>query len=907
MYRLIHFECENIIGIYNGLGRKHFELDLRPHRDKSVFIFLGTNAKGKSTALSLIHPFDGTTDGRSKFVREGKEGYKELVYENQDDPNEVIRVRHVYIPTKTSHSTKSFLFKEYYGETIDLNPNSLVSSFKEAIEKLFGITEDFMKLAAQNDQMVSLVQMTGASRKDHIYNFIPKADDPVAFRKTITRKYSTVKAYLSSIIDKLGRMEDEVTVAERLRAIERDTNELVEKRDKHIGKLNQHKAELKTIDPEGELSDRYKMIRNTLGELNTRQDKLKAKVDRVLYERGLEIPSMVDLEKLILAVGSEKAILKEKLIGLRSSIQSHKNLRNTIYDSIEEKESLIRQLAGDRSKDDLVELLKDYQDKLDSYDSRSKDLKAKVSADDLVRGLDVLSHLRTFMEDVIVHSETEDDIKEACQSAFSVNFESRYRDTEAALEEIDKKISELDLNIAKLNGYEHLKDTLDKRPADCVIDDCAFLQDYHKWVIIEEKINEFHAQMADLNASYKKLHREMEEIATVQKLKVKVESMLTFYRSNLTLLSRLPFNEKYSNEDRLLRTLMLEDRLKGVDDHFYDMIEILQDKEEIDEVRNVKLPLLQRELQSLVDNDNLVQSLRNELGRMKLKHHEEVVRIQAESGEEAETESRISDLADKEEMLVDMRDRMEEMDKNKEEIIALSHDFDKVKDASQRISELKDEIYEREQKLKSVDARLKPLTAERDSYKYQEQKIAEYKKEKKTLEDNMRILELIQKAMSTTKGMPVSILNMYVEDIRRSANLLLSETFDGSLYLDTFNITDKEFTIPYQHNGDKGADISIASSSERAFISTCLSMAVMEPIMANYGILNYDEVDAGFSEQNKALFCTILMKQMKRIGINQVFFITHSREYYEPYDVCYILFPGHTLKESSGKDYIKVY
>jgi DNA repair exonuclease SbcCD ATPase subunit len=253
-----------------------------------------------------------------------------------------------------------------------------------------------------------------------------------------------------------------------------------------------------------------------------------------------------------------------------------------------------------------------------------------------------------------------------------------------------------------------------------------------------------------------------------------------------------------------------------------------------------------------------------------------------------------------------MKERMAKIDENKVSIIKLSNEFDAIKETNERIEEVKGEIDERRQKVKAIEARLKPLTQERDRYKFQENKIAEFKMEKEILEQNLQILTLVRDALSTNKGMPVDILKMYVDEIRKAANLLLSDTFDGTLYLEQFVITDKEFTIPFQHNGDRVDDISKASSSERAFISTCLSMAIMEQIIANYGILNLDELDKGFSEHNKAVYCVILMKQMQRVGIIQVFFATHSREYYEAYDVCYVLFPEHTLK-SSGKDVIKVY
>jgi len=85
-------------------------------------------------------------------------------------------------------------------------------------------------------------------------------------------------------------------------------------------------------------------------------------------------------------------------------------------------------------------------------------------------------------------------------------------------------------------------------------------------------------------------------------------------------------------------------------------------------------------------------------------------------------------------------------------------------------------------------------------------------------------------------------------------------------------------------------------------------MAIVEQVLSNYGVLSLDEVDAGFNYQNKLIYCNILMKQLKRIGINQVFMITHSPEFYESYshNLCYILFPDHNLN-LKNKDHIRIY
>jgi DNA repair exonuclease SbcCD ATPase subunit len=905
MYRMSYLEAEGFIGLYNGLGKKKVILNLQDYKDKQIFIFLGGNAKGKSTLLSIAHPFSGTTDKRTKFIRKDKEGYKLVIYDNTNDENIKIRIKHVYVPNKDSHSTKSFIHKIIDGKEIDLNPNGNVSSFLVALDQEFGIGEDFLRLSAQNEDMVGLVKMTGAERKDHIYKFLPKADDTTLYQRVIMRKHRDVKVYLSSIIDKLGKMDDAVTVQEKLKEIESFANELVEKRDKTIGKINNYKTELKTLDPEGKLESDYKEIKSNLKELEKSQDKLLNKVKS--YQDDFSIETLEECNKKIEEIATLKNSIWQKVVQLSSVINVKKMLKQSLYDQIEEKQQLLNQLTGTNSKDDIGKLLKEYEDKLSTFDKRIKKLNTPLTADDLIRGIDILAHLREFMYDLYTNCDSKKIMEESSKVIFDKRFESRHIDSREKLEKIKSKVMNITSNLDKLSGFEYLKDSIDKRPKECVIDSCAFLQDYHKWTQIDAKIKTFEADLKEVNGDYQSLIEETGRYYEIARIKSKMENLLTFYKSNYSLISKLPFNDKYSTEKKLIERLIDYDTLSNAEEPFYEVIEVLQDKSEYEEIRNIKIPNLKIELERVNNNHGLLASIQKDLTKLNEKYDKMLSDIKKEDKELEDIEDKYEDIEKKDEILKEMKEFFVKIHSNKDEIIKLADSFEKLKAIASRIEELNEKLDEREQKLKIIDHKLRPLTQERDKYKYQEIKIIEYNMEKEKLEENLQILGLVRDALSTNKGMIVNILNMYVDEIRRAANLLLSETFDGTLHLEQFEIDDKEFSIPMQHNGERNPDISKGSSSERAFISSCLSMALIEQIIAEYGILNLDEVDSTMSVQNKAIFCHILMKQIKRVGITQVFMITHNYSFYEAYgdNVVYILFPEHDF-DTRNKDYIKI-
>ena len=98
MFKLVKFHATNLSGFYSGMGKKTVDIDLSDYIDKDVCVIVGDNGVGKSTFLSLIHPWHQPTDGRSKFVISGKEGC--VIREFLGDDGTSIITKCVYMPKK---------------------------------------------------------------------------------------------------------------------------------------------------------------------------------------------------------------------------------------------------------------------------------------------------------------------------------------------------------------------------------------------------------------------------------------------------------------------------------------------------------------------------------------------------------------------------------------------------------------------------------------------------------------------------------------------------------------------------------------------------------------------------------------------------------------------------------------
>jgi DNA repair exonuclease SbcCD ATPase subunit len=138
------------------------------------------------------------------------------------------------------------------------------------------------------------------------------------------------------------------------------------------------------------------------------------------------------------------------------------------------------------------------------------------------------------------------------------------------------------------------------------------------------------------------------------------------------------------------------------------------------------------------------------------------------------------------------------------------------------------------------------------------------------------VINLIREASSVKKGIPLIYVKIFLDDCVGIINDLISMVFGDAIEIKEFNITDKEFFIPYYKNGIEISDVKTASQGERAIISLALSFALMRKGIAKYNILLLDEIDGALYSKDREKFLMILAQQIQAINAEQVFLITHN-------------------------------
>jgi len=222
-----------------------------------------------------------------------------------------------------------------------------------------------------------------------------------------------------------------------------------------------------------------------------------------------------------------------------------------------------------------------------------------------------------------------------------------------------------------------------------------------------------------------------------------------------------------------------------------------------------------------------------------------------------------------------------------------------------KIKELIDKCKEQKSYIRELDDLIRARNPKREQVKLDLDAVRRLKIEKLEVERDFTVINVIRSIVAPGKMIRRELIDIYMYDICTIANQLLLNTFDGKLYLKEFLISDKQFTIPYVYNGSEGTDISYASSSQQSTIASAISLAILSKLVDKYGIYTTDEQDGPLNPKNKGAFVHILTSQMKYVGINQAFIITQEPSYYEPYDPCFLQFPGGELK-GKNLDVVKI-
>ena len=917
MYRLTYFKARNVIGFLSGIGTKTFELDLDKFREKDILVIFGDNASGKSTFLSLVHPWPYPADGRTHFIIEGKEGL--LYREYASDDGSVIITKCIYTPKKDGHSTKCY-FELHRGadeEPVELNPNGNVTSYYSLLYTYFGINKEFLNFATYNNAVSSIISMSDQERKNSVSSMVPNMGRFEIAYATVNEKYKELRNLIRNVSQKILQYRDEESIRADLKRINRELETFGfqrEERLKKLGKIDGRLKELTRGEDVESLMAKYRNCSESAESLDHTCQRLMQELHQLYATLGIEFKpdsvqfkGMESITSRILKYERKLATASAELANHRERMSQYVDEKSRIENKIMELESTLYGVKT-QSMDELQDLKASYVSELEEigYDPSISDALRDMTYDEAVAFSNTVAYIYTMIQalydeygnlvtEYFAQASSEDYVEQQVQSIQTLQV--RIETNSAKKDAIYRKLIEME-------QYRRFQSILDQRPKSCTIDSCPFIANALKWASMANEVDE-------LKKTYESMNLEIEQDKTTvgeyeQRLGLHntAQTMVLYLKAQEALIQKyfkISLQEVYRSiaEGSWTSTLnMLQLKMT---------IKMIADRDRYQQLTTQLIPDVDRMIAMVQLYETSQAAIKSQLEQLKqdkkrLKEQYSVTDIHVTA-----TEAMVDRWKDKIALWNRVAELLDQYNSALREQLALTEQIQSSEATIQQIQELKGKKNQVKDDLRELDAMITERFPLQQQLKMDLLSIDKLHVEKLMIEKDFMVIDVIRSIVQPGKGLRKELINIYMFDIYQTANQLLLHTFNGNLYLKEFIITDKEFIIPYVYNGTESPDISLASASQQAAISISISMAILSKIMGNYGIACFDEADGPFSPINRSIFIDILTTQTKYIGLQQCFFITqHQSEYSESDSVGFIAFPGGNTKHIPKDDLIKV-
>lgn len=851
-----------------GLNNKTIELKF--DTDDRIIMLLGKNGSGKSTILSQMHVYKESFDDRKSLIIEGEEGRKEVDIESDGHLYEII---HIY-----SKNAQSFIKKD----GVELNENGGVRTFEDIVSKELGITKDYFNIGKIGSNARSFVDFTTSERKAYIGKFL-NIEDILEKHKIAANKLKILKKDIEKVAGELGRHKDADVIKTEIDLISKSTEEI--------------DAELSLLyKEEGSLTTEIERDAKDIG--NISKDDLLLKINEKTLDSETNKKIKTDLEGELEHIDDAedyKLILNEEIVNLQTEIQlnnSEKNNKNLLLTDFSNRLASTKiQLNSLGNPEDIILLeneIKEITEKISELKNAiTKNPfgiivhKAIVNKKDISKDISKFTEFSNFIEKYFTNLSAKEitAVKSNIEYFFDEDFEeSLKRQIQQSKKAIESKQSLLESQQKEKGiseSYVCQLKNLEKRPERCNIDDCPFIKDAY----------------AHRNVLSELAEKEKEIIQTKKDIET-----LTIKAENIQNIDNLYKNFLVSYENVSPRT-----------NEIY--IEFLKSKSLIDWL-NSPLSDFQRERQNIITSANQAESDIKEFLDLthKLKNLETSKKLLEDSDSSVkekyeadinEYEEKIKTLTEELNILIEKGNNITRHLNEKQSLLEKYTKFitasSKFASASTmlstarteyaRISSLIDNKYKAETKLQEVLNKINSLTTAKN-LKYQNltnlnaelARVEELNERKKKLDSDFYPVSTVEEALSPTKGIPLILMKTYLDETESIANDLLDIAFNGDFQI-KFVTTEKEFSIQVESKGNLKPDIKMASQGEMAITTISLSLALIEQSLGGYNILCLDEIDGPLDGSNRNNFINILDNQIKKLGIEQVFIISHNNAF----------------------------
>lgn len=842
--KITYLRLKNYAGIFAAMKKKDVEYQFSKMKNRIVLL-IGGNGSGKTTILSTLHPFayPGSMDIRngSGLILSGEQGMKEIHY---DKDGQEIKIKHVYTPTTTGHSVKSFISID--GE--EKNPNGNVTSFVTMVETFLDIEQDYLKLTRLGANVTGLINMKSTERKGFTSSMLADVDVYTGFYKKINSDTRELKTLLKSLSDKLAKLniKDVEMEIKEITSMKNKLSELEELRERKNTSLGIISYRI------NELSPKDSTFKELLTSLNKEYSNCTHMLNRIEKELSTIIitDNKEEVEKAFKKVYEAKLILSEKINQTIESIDK-------CFKKKQDYDIQLMHMNDSESLESLNSTRNKLKTKIDSIKNLPK-INVTISKSELL----TLLSLAQEVERVLGNLSAFDD--EMILSTYSMIKDNRNIDNY-----VYSNVNKIDMKLAKIDRELIEYSDMQKTDTDITVlyelyDNCSKCPYYQ--MSKKKDVNKAMTSANALKMQKMSLLKKREEYLSINLIRDYILGVIKSISSYETIIKQLSYNPFTINS--ILRT-------KNIDTTYIsDAIEYCELQEELS-----SLTLDLYKIESEISNISSTESIKS-ITMLSDEVTKELAELETKLTVMTNEKVELDDTTNRLENILSIITRNEQLIKDKEVYSTRKQELDEainsMKQKEEEVSQLKSSAVDIQIEINTYTKNIKAIQEYLQTKQYNLQQYEELTEESNVLNDKYEELSILREALSSNKGIPLLFIQLYLKNTRILANKLLQNVFEGDLEISEFIINEKEFKIPYTRHGIEVSDVVYASQGESSFLSIALSFALMQQSLKSYNVMLLDEIDATLDQSNRNTFISILEQQLEEIGCEQVFMITHN-------------------------------
>lgn len=897
--KITYLKMENLKNILAGMGKSKVEIDFSKGKNDKILL-LGGNGSGKSIILSSATPYRGTNDNRSVDPVEGKTGKKVIHFDHKGHKYEI---EHFYGKNNKSHIKK---------DGRELNENGNIRSFNSVMEEELEISPDYFAIGRLGDNVKNFINYPTAERKKYINKFIPNIDDYLIAYKNSSEKVTLYNKRLKSLNVQLEKYN---TLDELLEA-KKELEDEKETLGKEISKME--------IQLESILNEIGKLSQDLMDKDNYSTEIIFNKHPQFKEMAGQYLPGVIN------TIEKEALVIQDDLDG---TYLKYPKLKGKTLEDCKEK---LNELSNKKKLID-VELeniefkVNHYKSQVNDSNSKMAEIKAKLNSFENM-DVDQITEMKTELEgryndrrNLISHIKSDefpitleeakllkDDIKLLKRESGRVS-ESR-GDLDEKL--FDKYKFDIDTLIGLYNTECDKKDKLEQNIAKLDKEMKEIYKESGLVKILEVSEHHDHAKecpfvpmamgvqdrvdgIDGMEEEMKSLHTQLNEVI-IPRIEV-IRNHIKYVKEFKEIIVNSIYNERFEklgiDKDDYMNTLSVTDSSK-FDNKFAIVDEVIGYYTDLEEIRTLQTKL--ESIESKLELNRKIESDRVTLNE-ELSVHDKT-RIDSTSvladeinpeKDRIERDIKINTASTK--IYEVLETKLTKLNGIMEVVNELKELSDEMKIIDGKMLELREQKNQYIVDIDNKKAALDHLTGKLDKANRDYYLVESINKELSEISSVYDKLISVNTSLDPKKGIPLIFINNYLTDIAERANDLLDMAYKGDFFI-KFEVNEKEFKIiVVKGDGTELEDISLASQGETAMTNTSLSLSMLANITKGYNIMYFDEVDGTLDNENRRNFLSVLDRQIKTLGSEQTFIISHNNEFYSA-DVDLILLDKYETK-----------